>query len=310
MSEVPRIRNQQKNRLPSFYAWSDGSYNRQPDPLQSLPKPQIFEWKSSVQPQSQNARETGERRQMGALAVVVKDLQTPQPKILLVQDTSKPEAATGITSWAAGGRKTFSLPGGGRGLNEDGSQETLKQTILNEMDEEVGVRLPDETAWLIQTLPFVVAQLGKDKINEFAVVSVLIDAKELTLAVSKGIEEKVNSGTARWFDLSALASLYQLITQVGEQDRHLVNAFSIRPQTLVAAYMWHLELCQKNSSEEIHSIIEPKNKALHTVIYQAAAQQNISVNNGTFEPETGAFSPHLSLADKAFLFRPEATPAN
>ncbi|MBP9700172.1 hypothetical protein KBD71_02725, partial [Candidatus Woesebacteria bacterium] len=115
-----------------------------------------------------HSREIGERRQLGALALI----SNKRGEVLVFKDKSKVEVAeiggqAQLEWWSQGKEITWGLPGGGRGNREDGSEETLQMTLENETGEELFLtqkgshhRLPTYQSRLArqQAYPNVVAQ--------------------------------------------------------------------------------------------------------------------------------------------------------
>jgi hypothetical protein len=169
-----------------------------------------------------NSRENGERRILGALAVISR-----QSDILLIKDPPKVEVAgaqnpTAISWWSRTDKYSWGLPGGGRGVQSNGQEETLLMTLSAEFTEEVTKRegrphrrlpSPNTRSVTQQLYPNVVAQEKNIEgesllIHQFGVTSVHIQHAGLTKIARKDIQRALDEERAVWISLQTLIDIF------------------------------------------------------------------------------------------------------
>lgn len=243
-------------------------------------------------------REQGELRQMGGMAIINRTFQDKN-QVLLIKDQAKVETASGFSGWFPARGEVLSFPGGGRGIKKNSYPENLAQTLASELKEEIGltVKLLD-TQLQRQAFPFLVGQLTDTKIDEFAVTSAYLPFDSLPIETRKNIDQVTQQKQAQWENLF---SLFHLFSNIKELFPEGTSLFTLRPQVLVASYIWFLDAVQHVPAEDIQRRIEPLNRMTHTFIYDQAQKHQIPVNNGFFNAQ-GQINRPLNFRDQRFIF--------
>lgn len=245
-----------------------------------------------------NKREQGELRQMGGMALINRTFQDKK-QVFLIKDQAKVETASGFSGWFPARNEALSFPGGGRGIKKNGFPENLAQTLASELKEEIGltVKLLD-TQLQRQAFPFLVGQLRDTKIDEFAVTSAYLPYDSLPIETRRSIDQVTQQNQAQWENLFTFFHLFSTIKELFPQGTSL---FNVRPQVLVASYIWFLDVVQRLPTEEIQRRIEPLNHTTHTFIYDQAQKHQLPVNNGFFNSQ-GQINQPLNFRDQRFIF--------
>ncbi len=223
-----------------------------------------------------------------------------QEQVLLVKDHAKIEISTGFSHWMQKSHPVYSLPGGGRAYANNGQSENLSQTLTRELSEELELPISlDRIPLLRQAFPFIAGQLSSQKVNEFAVTSAVVWYDFLPREVQKTLEQKMAQETVAWWSLLDLVQVFRLLQY---RPRLIEKTQFTRPQTLTAAWLWHLELVAGESQDSIKQRLIPKNHALHGLIYDKAASMDLPVNNGCFTNGGDVKLTRLTQRDRQFLF--------
>lgn len=254
------------------------------------------------------SRENGERRILGALAVI-----SHQSEVLLIKDPPKVEVAGAQNSeilgwWSRTDKNTWGLPGGGRGLQPNGKEETLLRTLSSELTEELAKRegppyrrLPstNNDGVLQQQYPNVVAQKKQTEgkqllIHQFGVTSVHYPHAKLSKIARADIQKSLDEERAIWMSLQTLVEIFNSDNPILAKE----DGLNFRPQVLMAAYIWHLHF-SGISPQQFDDTIIASNKAVINFVVNEASQPGDSIKNGSFNPD-GTVAM-LNKSDRLFL---------
>lgn len=247
----------------------------------------------------------GDTRLMGALAIITRQNFA---EILLQSDEAKTEASSLLPLhwWSSQEDGALGFPGGGRAENAYGLPETLYQTLLRELIEELRAspraRLPVKTSLGVaqQSYPTLAAQIPRDSeeriINQIGVTTVLFPYDTFPRQSRSDIDQAVDEERAIWVSLEALA-------RIGSRHDAVQNTefgYHLRPQVLTAALLWYASIWQHESDAHQRDRIIAGNAQAHRWIATQAGQMGRTVVNGSILPD-GTMAPTLSRRDRHFL---------
>lgn len=240
-----------------------------------------------------------EKRLFGGMIVIENN-----GRILLVKDEAKTEksALVNVQDWWKTNETVYSLPAGGRGVNEWGLEETFLQTASRELREELEnerITLPrrnrhgDKIA--TQIYPFVVAQKRKDVIHQIGATSRLYSIDSFSKKSRKILENKLADQTAVWVFLKDLYEVFE----DGDTENFRINGERTRPQLFTAAAIWYLDCMEQDLF--VQERIIAGNEALISQIKEDSRQDNLPIKNGAFL-ENGKIAK-LNKRDREFILR-------
>lgn len=266
-------------------------------------------------------RENGERRQLGAQALITRSHKdTPfsplVEQVLLLHDSAKElEAVAGVRAWrkASQNRLNLGLPGGGRGVTEDGSEETLLDTLYQEINEELGLRvglLQAGVAFEQLAFPILVAQQKaptSSTIDVFAATGAIIpydvfDASAQAF-ITKNEAQDISGVSAEkpfvWQNSLLLAGLFERQASQRKWRQDVLDVF--RPQVLGALYVYYLA--------ELHTELEDAtrkiallNRGMYQWVVDEAARLRKEINNGAFSSRGETLADELSVPEHDYLY--------
>jgi 8-oxo-dGTP pyrophosphatase MutT (NUDIX family) len=250
---------------------------------------------------SHNHREIGEQRILAASTVIARKSRGGGIKFLLLAEIPKIEVTAGFNRWRNSKENSWSFPGGGRSVNENGYSETLQETLKNETSEEM--RLDLSLAFLntgiVQAVPFIVGQKSDNSINQIGVTSALYWFDKLNLDEKTTINNREEEKIVKWFNLKYLVELYVY----ANKNQSKIDSLGFRPHAFTTAFLWHLNLVQNESIENVRFIVNTLNKFTRQFLTSESRQLNIPIKNGAFSDSGEVLLPNeLNLADANFLY--------
>lgn len=247
-----------------------------------------------------------EPRLMGALPFIVRSSR--KSDVLVIPDGAKPEmsALTPLHWWTGNEEgRAIGFPGGGRQIKDNGLPETLYQTLIRELQEELeqNIRsLPIKQNARLLPHPFVVGQApeleeGDNPIlHQIAVASVYMRYQDFSSTARMEIDTAVGEGKAFWMQMERLFQ----IAKLDHPESSSFGTLPFRPQVLTSALLWYFGLVERESKEQLTERIRVGNQAIISKLSTEAERMGRTVKNGTVTHD-GRIAEDLLSADKRFL---------
>lgn len=247
---------------------------------------------------NQNIRETKEQRLLGVSFILARETQNGL-SVLTMQDSPKTEVAAGFYRWLLANNPSWSFPGGGRAVTEDGEPETREEALQSELEEEMGLLLSFSLLQQgeVQKVPFLVGQKKNELIHQIGVTSVLYWFDSLGQPEQKYIDDKNAEGFLNWILLE------ELYSQFLEKSVSKSASIESRPHLFTTAYLWYLDLVQKYSTEAVTVEMNTLNRKTRAFLVHQSQQLDIPIQNGAFDTLGNALkAEQLNEKDANFLY--------